>query len=242
MCSVLFLFLVNCEQNREGVIYFRSDFGSINKNIKKSPEYYLNSINDWQVIGGKIECLVSDKNRNVFLLSRELPKDIGSLEMKVRLGFYNKTISSSNKNWGGFSIGFKRFSNTKKSKEKPFSKSSINIGVCTNGTLFIGEPGLNQNNYNIINVLDRGLDLIVSFDYIKGKYTIDVALLDVESGTVLGRISKNNVPATKLAGNIALVSDFENETSTKNQKSVWFQDWIIQGSKLNAGTPIVFNN
>lgn len=220
--------------NKEENATFKSDFGDIETPTLAGSEYRPTALKDWQVSDNRMECLVSDENRNLLLLTRELGNQRGTLEMTVRVGFFNQALSNRNTNWAGFSIGskddFLNYGNDTK------LYSGIKIGVCTNGALFIGEPSPNHKNQEIINALPKGLDLKIVVTPIKNHYTINFSTFDISTGKVLASISKKNVTKDWLMGDLVLVSNFESTEPGKenNAKSVWFEDWVIKGTKLNS--------
>ncbi|WP_373943048.1 hypothetical protein OEG92_08075 [Polaribacter sejongensis] len=147
----------------------------------------------------------------------------------MHLGILNDEVS--NKNWVGFHIGDKL-----NKKDNYNIRKGIDIGICTNGTLFIGTLNSNQKNSNLINALKTGVYLqLLIINNKKGNYTLDFSALEEKSGKVLTRISKKNVSEKQLVGSFSLVSNFENENnnSTANKtRSVWFKEWKIEGSKV----------
>jgi hypothetical protein len=219
---IFILFFSSCKKENYLASAYKSNF--TNKEISSLPEleYWTKSSNEWQVENNRIECLVSKEFRKIYLLTRQLSTDEGNVEIKVRLGFFNHEISNLSKNWAGIHIG--NLNNQK----------GINIGVCTNGFLFIGSPSPNQKNKNIIDALKKGVDLKVLITNNTNAYTIDFSVLEIETGKVLGRISKKNIVLQQITGNFGLISNFENSENKiiKDAKSVWFQNWEIKGSKV----------
>ncbi|WP_291864858.1 alkaline phosphatase D family protein [Maribacter sp.] len=226
------LLIVSCK-NENNTTTFKSDFKSVATRTFISPQYWANPMQDWQVANDRIECLVSNENRNIHLLTRQLSEQEGSLEMRVRLGFFNNEVSNLNKNWAGFSIGSKGQFNDY--RDNAVFGKGINIGVSTNGTLFIGKPRPNNdNNKNVIKALNTGVELKVLVSPKQNKYTIDFSVIDVKTGKTISHISKSDISPERLIGDVVLVSNFENKNGAKinNTKSVWFQDWEIAGSKI----------
>lgn len=225
----LMLQVVSCNEKEVDLTTFKSNFTNQTSQVLNSSEYRLSPIDDWQVANNRMECLVSGKNRNVHLLTRELSKKEGNLEMQVDLGFFNNQISNSNKNWAGFCITSKDMLS-----DTDVYNSSLNIGVSTNGTLFIGEPGPNHKNQKVIEKLSKGLNLIFTIEPNGKTYSLYVSINDMETGTLLSKISKKGVMPNQLIGNLVLVSNFEDDVNknTLNKKSVWFKNWEIRGAKL----------
>lgn len=219
--------------NDENKTTFKSDFDDLQVTNLIGSEYLPNSLNEWKIVSGKMECIVSENNRSLKLLKRQVGNQRGSLEMSVQLGFYNLDLSNKNNNWVGFRIG---------SKEKngdPFNyaiaNTGIKIGICTNGAIFIGEPSPNYKNPLIIKTLSKGVDLKVIITPNGKYYTINAFVYDTTTKNVLANISKKQIAKHKLIGGLELVSNFESKDflSQNNIKSVWFKDLIIEGTKLN---------
>ena len=226
----IFFLFVGCKKENDLLTTYKSDFKSTEISTISTLEYKANNPNEWQIANNRIECLVSNENRRLGLLTRQLASNDGNAEVKVSLGFFNNTISSLNKNWAGFHIGSKNnIANKNLNKKK-----GINIGICTNGALFIGSPSPNFKNKKIIDALKNGIDLKILITNNNSIYTIDFSVIEQLSGKILGRISKRNISAEKLSGDLSLISSFENSEKEKinKTKSVWFQNWELKGTKV----------
>lgn len=228
----IFLFSVGCKKVSYLENTYKIDFKTKNENIISEIEYGKENSKYWQVINNNIECLVSKKNEKINLISRQLASHKGDAEMKVRVGFFNQEISNLNKNWAGFNIGFKK--NILGNDNYLNQKKGINIGLCTNGALFIGAPSPNHKNNTIVKTLNKGVDLKVLIVDNNDTYTIDFSVLDIETGKTLGRISKKDIATEQITGELALLSNFESTIKNKanTTKSVWFKNWEIKGSKV----------
>ncbi|MEC3907167.1 alkaline phosphatase D family protein [Tamlana sp. 2201CG12-4] len=234
-----------CKFTPDDSSFFKSNFIGIQPRTWVGQEYWANPMQDWRLAHDRLECLVSAKNRNIHLLTRQLNERKGELDMKVRLGFFNQDISEENENWAGFSIGAAGEFNDY--RDNAIFGKGINIGVCTNGALFIGEPSPNNINKDIIKALKGGIDLRVSvaFDEKKACYTLDFSVHDIETGKTIGHIAKNDIAPELLVGDLVLVSNFNND-KVNYSKSVWFKDWELSGTKLSkhddrAFGPILFS-
>lgn len=230
--TCVFICIMGCKQENNITTSFKSDFKNKDLNAVSKLEYWANNPKDWQIESNRIECLVSKKNTQIHLLTRQLADQKGDLEMKVRIGFFNDKISNLNKNWAGFHIG---------PKNKIYkNKKGLDIGICTNGALFIGAPSPNPKNNTIIKALKKGIDLKILISNNTDSYTIDFSVLDIESGKLLSRISKKNITPEQMSGDFALTSSFENSKieNEHTKKSVWFQDWEIKGTKV----AMLYNN
>lgn len=228
---IFILIFSSCKKENYLANAYKSDF--TNNEISTLPEleYWTKFSNEWQIENNRIECLVSKEFRKIHLLTRQFSTDEGNAEIKVRLGFFNDEISNLSKNWAGVHIGSQgKLDEIENSK----NQKGINIGVCTNGFLFIGSPSPNKKNKNIINALKDGVDLKILITNNSDTYTIDFSVIEIKTGKVLGRISKKNIAPEQINGNFGLISNFESSENKiiKDTKSVWFQNWEIKGSKV----------
>lgn len=85
-----------------------------------------------------------------------------------------------------------------------------------------------------MDALKNGVDLKILIENNNSSYTIDFSVLEISTGKILGRISKSNIVSEQITGDFTLVSNFVNqEVNIENlNKSVWFQNWEIKGSKV----------
>lgn len=221
--------LTSCK-NKESKESFKSNFEGIATRTWIGSEYWANPMQDWQIAEDRIECRVSNENRNIHHLTRQLGSQKGTFKMQVSLGLLNQD-SFVYKNWVGFTIGAKGEFDDYRS-DAVFGKG-LDIGIGTNGSLFIGEPNKNNTNQVVIEALKNGVDLKIEAIPFEGNYKIDVSVFKKGTSKLLSSISKENVSAEKLVGNLVLVSNFKSKEAPRNYtKSVWFKDWKIEGSKI----------
>jgi hypothetical protein len=183
---------------------------------------------DWQVTGGMLECLVSKKNRNVHVLTEKLDTVKGDLKMQVTLQIYNINSSDENKNWVGYSIGSKGKFNDY--RDSAIFGKGLNAGVTTNGNLFIGElPENEEVDHQIQKILQEGAILDVYLSPKNDNYELTISIVDMHSSAVISQLTKNTITSEKVIGDLVLVSHY-NQNS--NEKSVSFKDWQFSGSKM----------
>ncbi|WP_164914111.1 alkaline phosphatase D family protein [Aquimarina sediminis] len=240
--SVVVMTLYNCKEKEVDTV-FRSDFTSSYQRTWIGPQYWSNPIQDWQIFNGKLECLVSKKNRNVHVLTQKIDSIHGNLEMSVTFKLFNFN-TDGNKNWIGFGLGSKGEFNDYRD-DAIFGKG-LNIGITTDGKLFIGTiPENGEENKMLKEQLKKELTLNVEVKYKDESYTIILSVLDIESTTPVHQIIKKNIDPKSLIGDLVLISNYENQTNPEH-KSVAFKDWRISGSKLktykeNTFGPIMFS-
>ena len=85
--------------------YFHSDLPTGLTRIWIGPEYWANPLQDWQLNDGRIECVQSGGDRNVYLLTRSVSDRPGDLTMSVTLGQLDPAIKKLNDGFVGFKIG-----------------------------------------------------------------------------------------------------------------------------------------
>ena len=239
------LFFTNCKNPKDD-ISFVSDFNSSQERTWVGPEYWSNPLQDWQIKDGELHCLVSNKNRNVHVLSKKLDAPKGNLKMSVELIVHQIITSDNNKDWVGFSVGSKGEFNDY--RDSAIFGKGLNIGISTNGNLFIDSIQKNVPNRKIQDIITKGgiLDLQIS-PTPKGHH-ISFSLIDKNNNETLQKIEKTLDTSNDLYGDLVLVSHYDTKNNDLNQQqqSVSFKNWKISGSKVNTHTkyefgPILFS-
>lgn len=231
LIATCFLFLA-CNNKGDNLVRFKSDFNEKGPSAKVEPEYWSNTLDEWQLSVDRLECLVSKEYRGIQLLTRKIGSRSGDLVMDVELGFYNTNRASTNSNWAGFNLGAK--SRLLEAGDGTIVRRGIDMGITSNGVLFIGNSSPNHKNNIVMKSLISGIILKVQIRAEHDTYGIHLSVYDKISGKLLAHIFKNKVGNKSLTGNLALISNFNDETNDPRNsiKSVWFKDWNIAGSKL----------
>ena len=210
------------------------------------PGYWANRLQDWQLNKGRIECLVSNWNRNVNLLTQRLENTEGSFSISTDLGLITDTLPQNNKNWAGFRLGARgQFHDY---RDDAIYGKGLNVGITSKGDLFIGEPPVkNDKNASIlVPFLKKNIRLAVAVENNDGKYNLKISATDPATGKVLKEIRQEDVPSQYLYGSIALVSNFPEVNGHRNLPSCWFDNLQLSGSKVasspeHAFGPILFS-
>ena len=219
--------LINCSDSDKEDHSFKSNFETSESRIWVGSDFWANPLQDWQVINGSLECLVSKKNRNVHILTVKLDTVDGDFEMKVDLKVFNTTPPKKDIDWIGFSLGSKGIFNDYRD-DAIFGKG-LDLGVTTNGNLFIGElPNNNPVNQNIQDQLKKGISLKVNVKYTGAGYDLTVSILDEDKATIT-QLSKSNIDSNNFTGDLVLKSHYNSKT---NEKSVSFKNWELSGDKV----------
>ncbi|MCB0840301.1 MAG: twin-arginine translocation pathway signal protein, partial [Bacteroidetes bacterium] len=207
------------------------------------PEYWANRLQDWQVNQGRVECLVSQENRNLHLLTWDVNADTGTLSIQVRAGLMNEDQTNRDWNWVGFRLGIQGEFND--FRDNAIYGKGLDVGVTTRGELFIGDPG-EATASSPLDYMGE-MDLRIDVKSVRSLFTVTLSVHDPITGKVWESIQKDSILNRQLTGNIALVSHFEDMGATAETPSVWFADWAMSGSKLvhhpeRAYGPIMFSH
>jgi hypothetical protein len=198
------------------------------------PEYWANRLQDWQLHNGRIECLVSDWNRNINLLTCRLEDTEGTFTMSVHAGFLSENLPENEKNWIGFRIGARGQFNDY--RDDAIYGKGLDVGVTTSGDLFIGELPVKQNrNAPMVQpFLLTGLKLEVEVTLEENIYLLHIRAIDPETNEVLAEKTETDVPQQSLHGSLALVSHFIEMGEQTDFPSTWFAEWHLSGSKVRT--------
>ncbi len=228
---VLFAFS-GCSDDKLSSKEFNSDFTENTTRVWIGPEFWANRLQDWRLNDGRMECLTSEPNRNLNLLTWRLEEVEGEFEMQVRTGLLSDSLPHNDKNWIGFRLGAKGQFNDY--RDDAIYGKGLNIGITTEGDLFIGEPSVksNGNAKALVPYLKNELILKATSTILEGKYYLKLAAINPESNEVLVEIEELDVPEQNLHGSVALVSHFTENGRNNNIPSCWFDDWRASGSKL----------
>jgi phosphodiesterase/alkaline phosphatase D-like protein len=225
---ILSAFFSGCSVNKSG---FSDAFPEKVKRIWIGPDYWANRLQDWQLDGGRMECIKMAANRNVTLLTVRLAPQKGGFNLSVKTGIPETDKLNSAENWLGWRIGIKgEFDDY---RDDAVYGRGLNAGITAAGVLFIGASRQEQNEGNpaLRSVLQRGLTLELAGRDSGGVYSLTLTARD-ERGKTLASLTKTDVAAQKVAGALALVSHF---TKTKDPFidgfKTWFDDISISGEK-----------
>ena len=214
------------------------------------PEYWSNSLEDWRVAGGRLECINSGGDRNVYLLTRELRPETGGLEMEVTLGGLDSVIPDPRRGWAGFKVGARGEFNDY--RDSAIRGRGLAAGLTMGGRLFIGS--VEQPGQPIAGPFWQ-VRLSLAAQPEQGNYRLTLRADDKE-GRELARLEVRDVHPDWLEGSLALVcssSGPEPREANKPRPAIvsdpndspagqerggsvrfWFKDWKISGSKVAA--------
>ena len=241
--SICLSFLLCCARESGS---FQSRWESVPDRPWIGADYWSNPLQDWRIRAGRLENSSPGGDRNVFLLTRELGGDRGTLSMRVRLGRLEEDQEPLGDGWAGFRIGIRgSFSDYRDSAVRGVG---LNCGIASDGRLFVGSVG--DDAPVVTGAFDAetalGLEAQPSGDGYR------VTLL-AETGSVSHQLSRE-VDARWLDGGVALVSSSgpipdsppaEQEiretgwrlkpgTQRGGTMRTWFKDWTVSGTKVRA--------
>jgi len=219
---------------------FESDFTPMVTRYFIGPQYWANPMQDWQIADGRLECLVSENNRNTQLLTWQAERDVGNFEISVLTGFVDETPSKNLAGWSGIRFGIKgQFDDY---RDNAIYGKGLNAGISTNGKLFIGEiiaANFTGKNDTAINALNgAGVLLKLMSERTEAGFSLHLSAHNANDGTVIGEITKESIPVENIMGNVALVSDFPTEKQLKaaqSSKSQNTNDFEINFNKTGTG-------
>ena len=221
------------------------------KNIERTwigPEYWANPLQDWQLNNGRIECVSSGGDRNVFLLMHELSQNPGTVFMSVQLGRLEEDQEELSEGLVGFKVGIKgEFNDYRDNAIRGFG---FYVGMSTDGNLFIGR--FDESGKKIEPPFENiRLDLMAKPE--GDKYNTTLSAYD-KKGKLLSSVNRDDINADWLYGGIALVCSHEKleemsetrpmidngnwgfrpGTARGGNVKFWFTDWKLSGSKVRV--------
>ena len=225
---------------------FQSDWGSAPDRPWIGSAYWSNPLQDWRVQDGRLENIGSGGDRNVFLLTREISDREGTLAMRVRLGRLDPSAGSLGEGWVGFRVGIK--GSWTDYRDSAVRGVGLNCGISTDGRLFIG--ALDESAPVVTGAFETGADLSLDAEPSAGGYNLTLRAETADGIEELARV----VEANWLTGGMALVSSAGKVGSSPPDEQeiretgwalkpgtrgggmlrMWFEDWSVSGSKLDA--------
>jgi phosphodiesterase/alkaline phosphatase D-like protein len=218
------------------------------------PEYWANPLQDWQVRNGRIECVQSGGDRNVYLLNSELIDKDGTLGMSVVLGRLEGDNEQLNEGWVGFKLGVRGDFND--FRDSAVRGEGFPVGMTTDGRLFIGKPNTSTEK---IQGPFRFIGLVVVAEPAGQSYRVTLEAYDMEGERIAG-VKRDDIDPDWLVGGVALVCSNGKIPDTPNKRPpveygnwgfkpgtqrggnvrFWFAEWKVSGSKVKICPEQVF--
>ncbi len=216
-------------------------------------DYWANPLQDWRLLGRRLECHSAGGDRNVALLTRTVADRPGTLQLGVRFGPMD--TMKPEQGFVGFRVGVKH--QLEDYRAAAIYGRGLNAGVNADGRLFIGAPESSAPRVDLSGEVRLRLAATPS----EAGYS--VSLLATGSHATSVQITRN-VPSEWLTGGLALVcssgpleptpvpldpiKDFSFYPLNQQRGGLtrfWFDDWTVSGSKVDrhddrAYGPILF--
>lgn len=189
--------------------------------------YWANPMEDWRVIDGAAECITSGGDRNIHLITHELTNPKGSFQMSVRI---RQVESGRRADGSGFRIGIRAEINEHRANS--FAKGGIIAGI-RDGELVLGRRSKKLSG----EVKEFALELTGKS---QGEFCrLTLTAKDAKSGKVMGTV-EYQAPAAAIAGNIALVSNYDSKIRKGQGGRYRFSDWKVAGDAFTVNQDRMF--
>ncbi|MCK5272019.1 MAG: alkaline phosphatase D family protein [Sedimentisphaerales bacterium] len=228
-------------------VEFQGSWSHVQDRVWVGPEYWANRLQDWQVSGGRLECVEAravKPMRTIHLLTHSLSDKHGDFIIKVRTGLIGSAAKVSPRAAAGLLVGAAPDVDYKAAAlvhHSPGPGGGLFAGIDARGNLFIrdfskGDTGKNRAKNPPPNLiikkesiaLSKKIELRLIAKPAKGKYILTLSAHEPDSGRQLGRVSLDDVAPDRLTGSIALVS----HPGIGKTGRFWFNNWHIAGSKI----------
>lgn len=236
---------------------FTVPFTNMPDRLWTGPDTWANPLQDWRIASGRLECVNAALDRSLHLLTYGLAAT-GEIQMSIRLGRIDGKLPG--KGSAGFRIGIQ--GQLPDYRNGLIQRKGLDAGITADGGLFIGD--VHAATAGAVKIAD--LDAVELRLSSTGKGDMSTLTLTAHHGdTELGKVTKDSIPAARLAGGIALVNNFgeiggqgggggarrqQQQQANKpgpGTGKFWFADWTLAGSRIEAHPerafgPILFNH
>lgn len=200
---------------------FESKWNELPNMTWTGEELWANRIQDWSINDGKLECIISGKNRSVSLLTHEISDDSKGFEMKANFTIQNFKVDGL--------VGFRLAS---KGPNEDYRSAAvygkgINIGLSNKGELIIHD----QKSLPLISKekMENGLTIKISSSSLgTDQLGLALAILDKDENQLME--VRRAFPIGFLNGNVAVLSDFKTKDQQDFEKSVSIANWSLSGN------------
>lgn len=201
-----------------------------NNRVWLGGEFWANPMEDWEVTDGAAECKSMGGNRSVHSLTHQITDPLKGFSMAVQI----TQLEINEKDGGaGFRVGVR--SEINEFRSNCFVAKGLNVGF-TDGKLFIGTQTAVLNKPADLKTLELCLAAVA----VKENVSLTLEALTTDTRTSLGKVV-HEVAAESLLGNVALVSNFGPEASTRKAGKQAqagsrhrFSNWIMGGGAFTV--------
>jgi len=242
-----FFALISSCSDKESTDNFCSILPANIQRVWIGPEYWSNPQQDWQLKDGRIECITSGGDRNFYLLTHELDKNVGAFKMSVRIGQLDGS-EKMDEGWVGFKIGVRgEFDDY---RDNAVRGIGLSVGMTTKGQLFIG--GMEEDSKAVALPFQ---DMRLEFSAQPAGDNYNAVLIASDSdGNILSQCEQKGLDSDWFEGGVALVCSkgkiphkykkrpaingsnwgFRHGTERGGNVCFWFKDWCLTGTKVTS--------
>ena len=184
-------------------------------------EFWSNPMEDWRVNDGWVQCQTTAGNRSIHSVTRQITDTTAAFAMSVEL---SQSAPINNNGGAGFRIGVR--SDLNEYRSNCFAKNGINAGIVSNQLV------LGKGRQALTKPTKKSHVILKLEGSAQGeRYLLKLTAMDVASGEAIGQISQK-VSASAVAGNIALVSQYEGPQRRYAIPGYRFRNWQVGGDAL----------
>ena len=230
--TLFVLLLVPISSNADS---FHASWADGVERIWAGPEFWANRLQDWQVKNGRLECVAGGPNRNVHILTHELSNRREGFIMSARIGWLDDNLADG---WVGFLVGAQ--TPIGDYRRRAVFGQGLRVGVETNGQLCIGDKS-SSGPVSRIQFDETLLEVLV--EPYEQDYSITITALNPKTGDKIASYRRTGISADRLQGSLALVNHKNPATKEKanpGEVRYWFDDWMIDGAKVDANPDRAF--
>lgn len=209
------------QQERDAVPSSRVDrWHGTHDRVWLGERFWANPMEDWRVVGGAAEVQTSGGDRNVHLITHRLTGEGGRFRMSVRC----RRVEAGEQDGGaGFRIGIRNLIDDHRSNS--FARGvGVDAGM-VDGRLVLGSSSADVDGDDA-GVTD-GVVLVLEGRVEGTDCVLTLAALDAD-GDELGNVN-HALPAADIAGNVAIVSNFDREIPKGEGARYRFSEWTADG-------------
>ncbi|HEX8198874.1 MAG TPA: alkaline phosphatase D family protein [Isosphaeraceae bacterium] len=218
------------------------------------PRYWTNPLQDWRVAGGRLECIEAAPDRNAHLLTRQLGAGAGEFRTSVRVGRVGGGEIGRGAGSVGFRVGIQ--GPLREYRNSLLFGTGLDAGLTSAGGLFFGD--LATARPGMVDLGRESVELRLQAEPRGDRYRVRLSAHDGKTGALLGEVGRDDLPADRLVGNLALVANFlptgarprpapgkaqakakarakaKDATAAVPVGTFWFADWRVDGAKVEA--------
>lgn len=211
------------------------------------PDFYAHRFEDWRLNRGEIECLAPASNRYLFLLTGEAKGvDSGHLQIVLKVSVPELPARPRARNYVGLRLNLK--SRGGDYREAALSSQGLEIGLTTEGLLFIGElesVSSEEKLETLKKALRQGVELKLGLTMAGRESSLKLSVVEMGTGQVLDELEELHLPLEKTEGGLALVSSLpevrvESGEAVSRFKEIRIEGSIFQNRPERALGPVAF--